>query len=609
MSLRVTSGLALGFIALVTAIFLLLGLLLSGYVGDQNQRQALFQLRQKTELAAIAAMPIVAGSSSISPAQTAEQIAVADGTRVTIFRADGTPLADSAADISTISNQSQDSAFRDALNGTSDQTRLPDPNTGISTWYSSAPIRQGDHIAGVLRLAVPASQLTSGYSGEQTIIVLLLVGAGWVTLLAIWVFTRVAVRPLTKIVAATQLLSSGDLTARVPVEGTGDFADVSVAFNEMANELQSTVGAIELERRRLDSVVEHLGDGIVIVDQNDRVVLMNLSAETLLGVHRSWAVGRTYAQVFRDYELAAVVREGRSQDGVASTPPTHFIEMGHPRRSVQAFSYPIPSDQSQLILVVLRDITEFRRTEAVRRDFVANVSHDLRTPIASMKALVETLLDGALEDETVAREFLSRTQVEVDDLARLVEELLQLSRAEAGQIELHLAPANLELLIRRVAQRMRAQASLKRISVSIVVASDLPQAMCDVDRIEQVLVNLVHNAIKFTPHDGKIEIRAGVNDGEIVVAVEDSGPGLDPSDLNRVFERFYKADRSRSAAGSGLGLAIAKHLIQLHGGRIWADSDYGRGATFSFSLPIDTPSLDRQETFIESPVRTSSTRS
>jgi two-component system phosphate regulon sensor histidine kinase PhoR len=259
--------------------------------------------------------------------------------------------------------------------------------------------------------------------------------------------------------------------------------------------------------------------------------------------------------------------------------------MGVPRHWVQAFSYPIPSEETPLILVVLRDVTEFRRTEAVRRDFVANVSHDLRTPIASLKALVETLLDGALEDQSVAREFLSRMEVEVDDLVRLVEELLQLSRVEAGQIELRIVPGNIGDVMRRVAERLRAQASLKEIEIAVDIPEDLPLADFDPERVEQVLVNLVQNAIKFTPKSGLTVLSATSSEREIVVEVRDSGPGLDPLDVERVFERFYKADRSRAASGSGLGLAIAKHMIQLHGGRIWVESDYGRGATFKFSLP------------------------
>lgn len=420
---------------------------------------------------------------------------------------------------------------------------------------------------------------------HRNLIIVALVVADVAVLIAGLAFARLAIRPLEDIVSMTRRVSRGDLSARADEEPRSEFGDVAVAFNEMADELEATFSAIDLERKRLESVVEHLADGIIIVDAEGRVALMNLAAETLLGIKRAVSIGRSYTEVLRDYELTAVVREGQSIPLADAAPTTTIIEMGLPRRWVQAFSYPIPSGEPRLTLVVLRDVTELRRTEAVRRDFVANVSHDLRTPIASLKALVETLLDGALDDPTVARDFLSRMAVEVDDLVRLVEQLLQLSRVEAGQLELRTSPGAIGDVIQRVAERMQAQAVLKDVEIVVNVPAELPSAEFDAERIEQVLVNLMQNAITFSPRRGRVTMSASSTGDEIVVAVADRGPGLDPSDVERVFERFYKADRSRAASGSGLGLAIAKHMIQLHGGRIWVENDFGRGATFKFSLP------------------------
>ena len=426
--------------------------------------------------------------------------------------------------------------------------------------------------------------LSSADQNRHRLIIALLV-AGVAVLSAGIAFARLAIRPLEEIVTMTRRVSRGDLSARADEEPHAEFGDVAVAFNEMADELEATFNAIDLERKRLESVVEHLADGIIIIDAQGRVALMNLAAETLLGLTRGASIGRSYAEVLRDYELAAVVREGQAIPLADAAPTTTIIEMGLPRRWVQAFSYPIPSGEPRLTLVVLRDVTELRRTEAVRRDFVANVSHDLRTPIASLKALVETLLDGALDDSTVARDFLSRMAVEVDDLVRLVEQLLQLSRVEAGQLELHTSPGSIGDVVRRVAERMQAQATLKDVEIVVNVPPELPAAEFDAERIEQVLVNLMQNAITFSPRRGRTTMSATSIGDEIVVAVADRGPGLDPGDVERVFERFYKADRSRAASGSGLGLAIAKHMVQLHGGRIWVENDFGRGATFKFSLP------------------------
>ena len=584
MHLRKSNWLALGFIAFITAIFLLLGIAATSYLHQKHEQQATNQLRQQATLAA----NLVAEALSRTPSDltaTVQKISSSTGTGVTIVALDGSVLGESDPQIPGLTNQAQTPEVASAVAGNTVVLERSVSADGPRIWFAAAPVRTSSGIAAVVRLSESMEQVDSGYSEQRNAIVLMLLVAEIGVLVSAMMFARLATRPLDKIVAMTRRVSQGDLSARAPEEQRSEFSEVAVAFNEMADELESTFEAIDVERKRLESVVEHLADGIVIVDAEDRVVLMNLAAETLLGLKRTRSITRTYAEVLRDYELAAVVREGQSAPEAGAAPRTTIVEMGMPRRWIQAFSYPIPSDVAPLILVVLRDVTEFRRTEAVRRDFVANVSHDLRTPIASLKALVETLLDGALEDPSVAREFLTRMEIEVDDLVRLVEELLQLSRAEAGQIDLKIVKSNVGDVIRRVAERLRAQASLKEIEIRVNVPPDLPLADFDLERIEQVLVNLVHNAIKFTPRHGVTAITATSSEREIIVAVEDSGQGLDPRDVERVFERFYKADRSRAASGSGLGLAIAKHMIQLHGGRIWVENDYGRGATFKFSLP------------------------
>jgi two-component system phosphate regulon sensor histidine kinase PhoR len=242
-----------------------------------------------------------------------------------------------------------------------------------------------------------------------------------------------------------------------------------------------------------------------------------------------------------------------------------------------------------------------------RKDFMANISHELRTPLAAMKAVVETLEDGALDDHTAARSFLARLHDEVDALAQLVNELLELSRIESGQAEIALAPTAIEPLLVATAERFEALARRAGLELVLSTSLRLPAVVADAERIGQVLANLIHNAIKFTPAGGRVElraevctgageraresVRAGAGDGkprasELVVSVADSGIGVPPDDLERIFERFYKTDRSRSSGGSGLGLAIAKHLVQAHGGRIWAESGGAHGTTFSFTLPL-----------------------
>jgi two-component system phosphate regulon sensor histidine kinase PhoR len=241
-------------------------------------------------------------------------------------------------------------------------------------------------------------------------------------------------------------------------------------------------------------------------------------------------------------------------------------------------------------LIVLQDITELRRLERARRDFVANIGHELRTPLTSVRLLVETVR-GAMHDDTrAAEDFLGQIEGELDRLTQLVRELLELSRIESGQVQLQRTSVDVPQLLQAAAARLRAQAERAGVDLKVDVAGPLSAAYADRERVEQVLVNLLHNAIKFTGPGGSVTLSAQPEERDIRVVVRDTGVGIPPDDLPRIFERFYKVDKARAAGreregGMGLGLAIAKHLVQAHGGRIWAESVYGQGSTFNFTLP------------------------
>jgi two-component system phosphate regulon sensor histidine kinase PhoR len=237
------------------------------------------------------------------------------------------------------------------------------------------------------------------------------------------------------------------------------------------------------------------------------------------------------------------------------------------------------------VLLVFQDLTRIRKLETVRRDFVSNVSHELRTPLASVKALAETLHEGALEDPPAARRFLQQMESEIDNITQLVHELLELSRIESGRVPLERRSINPCEFLKRGIERMQMQAERAGLSLRLECTEQLPEVNADPERIQQVLVNLIHNAVKFTRPGGEIVVTATPRDHDVIVAVRDTGVGIAPEELTRIFERFYKADRSRSGGGTGLGLSIARHLVEAHGGRIWAESELDKGSVFYFTLP------------------------
>ena len=270
---------------------------------------------------------------------------------------------------------------------------------------------------------------------------------------------------------------------------------------------------------------------------------------------------------------------------------------------LRVFVTPFEENDKLGFLVILQDLTQIRFLQTVRRDFVSNISHELRTPLTSLRAVVETLQDGALEETLVAHSFLERAERELDTLTQMVEELLELSRIESGEVPLRLEPTDIGELIFDALDRLHPQAERADIAIDVQVAERLPMVSADAERMQRVVANLVHNAIKFTPAHGTIIITARLNDradvqAEVLLSVKDNGMGIAPDDLPRIFERFYKSDRARTRGGSGtgLGLAIARHLVEAHGGRIWAKSKQGKGSTFFFTLPVSQRPVNKSLT-------------
>jgi two-component system phosphate regulon sensor histidine kinase PhoR len=363
--------------------------------------------------------------------------------------------------------------------------------------------------------------------------------------------------------------------ASFDVQGPEEVMRLAAALRRAWAAVRSEHGVAQEERDRLATLIDELGEAVFIADDDGRIALANAAARALAG---SDAVGRHLAQIVREHEILAAFAAARSGREATAT-----VERIEPRRFIRAIARPLEGGQ---ILLVLQDLTTLRRLETVRSDFIANVSHELRRPITSLKAMAEALEEGAIDDRDVARDFVHRMHQEIDGLAQLTNELLTLTRIESGAETLTLVPQAPADLLADCARRMGPLAARADVAL-LVEPGEAPPVRADGERVAQVLANLVHNAVKFTPAGGSVRLSAAREDGRVAFSVTDTGVGIERADLERVFERFYKADRSRSGGGTGLGLAIAKHIVQAHGGRIEARSDGpGRGATFRFTLPL-----------------------
>jgi two-component system, OmpR family, phosphate regulon sensor histidine kinase PhoR len=391
------------------------------------------------------------------------------------------------------------------------------------------------------------------------------------------------VRPMRRLVRSIEADAIGDQSLHELVkQAPAEMAPLLYGLHVTHARLRRTLVQIEQDRAEMSALFEHMADSVLVLDADERIVLSNPAAERVL---TGEIVGRRLAEVTRDAELVELARSVSDANSEIRLIELYGSDTGE-RRWIQAVATSLPEQRR---LVVLQDISELRRAELARRDFVANVSHELRTPVAALKALVETLEQGALEDPVEGPRFLRHMHTEVDGLAQLVSELLDLARAEAGRLDLDLAPCRAEELVFEAAARAgpAAKRSALQLDVAPLADSDELWVCADSRRMGQVLSNLLGNAAKFTPAGGRIEAGARRRDDRIELWVADTGMGIEPEHLTRVFERFYKTDPSRAAGtGTGLGLAIAKHLVLAHGGQIWAESSgQGRGATFRVALP------------------------
>ncbi len=387
-------------------------------------------------------------------------------------------------------------------------------------------------------------------------------------------------RPLDAIIDAAGKVANGNFAARATPRPDGAPGRLADAFNRMADRVQAQMAEASQERGRLEAALNSSIDAVAALDSDGRILFANLGFEQTFGTPSNNAIGEPMIWILADEQVLDAIRDSRDK-GLRQI---NIVERPG-RRFLQVVTTPIVGGGEWNVLLVCHDLTDVKRTELVRRDFVANVSHELRTPLAAIKAVVETLQDGALEEPEVAREFLSRADGELDRLVLLVEELLELSRIESGEQPVVQEETDVQLLLAEAVRRLRSQA--ERAEVTLLL-EDRDLGVCDLDasRLERAVINLVQNAIKFTPAGGSVRIAGERKQREIEIVVSDTGIGIGSDELPRIFERFYKADHSRASVGSGLGLALVKHAVEAQGGRVRVESTPGEGSTFTITVPV-----------------------
>lgn len=426
----------------------------------------------------------------------------------------------------------------------------------------------------------------------------LMEGPAWPDVV-IWIFLAVVVvfppiwgyrqtvgiaRALTQTTDVVQRVAEGDFSKTLAAWAAenNELFHLEQGINATAAHLKGRLVELSQEKARLETILRTMADGVLLVDAKKRIVMMNPAAEAFFGMTVPEARGRDHLEITHHFDLdQALERVLRSGEPA-------MLEIKRARPEEQVLELRLASfGEDRGVLVVLSDITRARKLEQMRTEFVSNVTHELRTPLTSIHGFAETLLEGALEDPETARHFVGIIHRESEHLSRLIEDILDLSRIEGGKWKVKREPVHLYRVATEAVGRLTTKAEGLGVDLRMEVPADLPEIEGDSGRLAQVLLNLVDNALKYTPPGGSVTVSAEDVGKFLRVKVADTGTGIPKADLPRVFERFYRVDkaRSRSTGGTGLGLSIVKHIVEAHGGSVGVDSDLGRGATFFFTLP------------------------
>jgi len=445
--------------------------------------------------------------------------------------------------------------------------------------------------AAVIRIAKSADSINSSIRSLQNLIWLFALAIGALTGLLMAIFSARSMAPLNEFSVSARKIADGQYDAAPSMLGRKDeWGSLAEAFRHMQSELANREQSIIQNSAKTSVVLSSMKEGVIAIDPSGEIILANRASEKILGTSRKELIGRRLLDIIRAPELADAIEKTLGEQTFCKT---EFETMTEPRKTVNARVAPTTSENETAeeglgATIVLNDVTDLRQLETMRQDFVANVSHELKTPLASIKAYAETLRLGAIHEENTNIAFVKQIEAQADLLNQQIHDLLQIARVESGEQNWDIKSVSVNQVCRECLNQFESEAASRKIELHQDLDKGQPTAIADVEGVRTILNNLISNAIHYTPDDGRVTIGSGVKDSYVVVTVADTGIGIDPDHQKRICERFYRVDkaRSRDMGGTGLGLAIVKHLVQAFDGSVELESSVGNGSTFTIYLPI-----------------------
>jgi two-component system phosphate regulon sensor histidine kinase PhoR len=562
---------------------------ISGALRNFHSEQTALDLKARARLIENQVMDRLWPNETPSVDALVKKLGADSATRITVVRPDGTVLGDSQEDPARMENHADRPEIMAALQGEVGKSIRYSHTVQQEMMYVAVPMTVKEGIAAVVRTAIPVTAMDRtmneiyGHLARGGLLI-----AFAAAVLSLIVSRRIS-RPLEEMERGARRFARGELGRRLPITGSEEIAALADALNQMAAQLDERLRLVVRERNEREAMLGSMVEGVLAVDTAERIIRLNRAAARLIGVPAGEVQGRSIQEVVRKVDLQRFVRQILQEEGPVEG---DLVMRGNEgERFLQAHGTRLRGDQGQQIgaLIVLNDVTRLRRLENLRSEFVANVSHELKTPVTAIKGAAETLLAGALEDPKGAERFIGIVAKQADRLGAIIDDLLALSRIEqeAGLEGVALEEGSLRPVLEGAIQTCAMAAGEKDIRINLFCDPEL-RAGINAPLLEQAVVNLLTNAVKYSDKGGIIVVDASLHAERVMIKVQDFGCGIDPQHLPRLFERFYRVDRARSRAlgGTGLGLSIVKHIVQSHGGEVVVNSTPGKGSVFTIILPV-----------------------
>ena len=506
-------------------------------------------------------------------------------TRITIIKRNGQVLADSKSKPDLMDNHGDRPEIRNVLEGDNKDTSIRYSKTlNKKMFYFASPVKKDGKLIGVIRLYKSLKNINKIIKNNIRSYFLFICIILIITFLLLLKFTSNIINPLSKLTEMASNIAHGNFGQRIKLKNyENEIGILARMFNYMADQLEDKIEEISEEKNRAEAILSSMVDGVIATDINRKIILANPAARKMLDINVEHVEQKDLITIIRHFKIDKSLEEALENNETVS----EEITIKNPDKKILRCNFaPITDEQNNVIggIIVFTNITELRKLEQIRKDFVANVSHELRTPLTSIIGYVDTLLENEIKDFETSNRFLNIIKREADRLSLLIKDLLNLSKFEDNQYSLK--PDDFEPILNKTLKILKESAAEKNITITTELEPNLPLVLMIPEQIEQVLINLIDNSIKYTPEGGEVIIKAYTKVNKLFIEVEDNGIGIPQKDLDRIFERFYRVDkaRSRSLGGTGIGLSIVKHIIKGHNSEIEVKSEEDKGTCFRFYL-------------------------